>query len=181
MVTRFKHWFYTKRLFFGAVKLTRNSDTDKYKYRGYSIGFNSQSAFSLPDGSKGKNAIIFGADMISSVHIDNKGKDILTFGEGPMQGLGDTTLTAEAKNSIYFKQSSRKFCLSLHYNRSSRFLFNNATKIYQFKAKDSEIKNPLCLGIFQRISQLLTWNKPGLNGYVYKFSVDSNIIDIINK
>ena len=37
----------------------------------------------------GKNVIIFGADMSSSVHIDNKGKDILIFGEGPTQGLGE--------------------------------------------------------------------------------------------
>ena len=33
-----------------------------------------------------KNVIIFGADMSSTVHIDNKGKDILIFGEGPTQG-----------------------------------------------------------------------------------------------
>ena len=45
----------------------------------------------------GKNVIIFGADMSSSVHIDNKEKDILILGEEPTQGLDDTTLTAEAK------------------------------------------------------------------------------------
>ena len=32
-----------------------------------------------------------------SVHIDNKNKDILILGEGPVQRLDDTTLTAEAK------------------------------------------------------------------------------------
>ena len=31
----------------------------------------------------GKNVIIFGADVSSSVHVDNKGKDILIVGEGP--------------------------------------------------------------------------------------------------
>ena len=41
-----------------------------------------------------KNVIIFGADMSLSVHIDNKNKDILIFGERPTQGLDDTTLTA---------------------------------------------------------------------------------------
>ena len=30
--------------------------------------------------------------------------------------------------------------LILHYNGSDRFLFINAVKMYQFKAKDSEIK-----------------------------------------
>ena len=38
----------------------------------------------------GKNVIIFGADMSSSVHIDNRNKDILILSEGPTQGLDDT-------------------------------------------------------------------------------------------
>ena len=54
---------------------------------------------------------------------------------------------AEAPYSINFSRSNRKFCLSLHYTGSNSFLFLNATKIYQFKANDSEIKKyPLCLG-----------------------------------
>ena len=61
--------------------------------------------------------------------------------------LHDTTLTAEAKYPNNFTQSGKRFVLSLHYNGSNNFLFVNATKIYQFKAKDSEIKNyTLCLG-----------------------------------
>ena len=32
-----------------------------------------------------KNVIIFGVDMSSSVHVDNKKKDILILGEGPTQ------------------------------------------------------------------------------------------------
>ena len=33
--------------------------------------------------------------MNSSVHVDNKGKDILILGNGPTQGLGEHLLTAE--------------------------------------------------------------------------------------
>ena len=36
------------------------------------------------------------------MHIDNKRKDILNLGEGPTQGLYDTTLKAEAKYPINF-------------------------------------------------------------------------------
>ena len=43
----------------------------------------------------GKNVISFGADMRSSVHIDNKGKYIVILGAGPKQRLDDTSLTAE--------------------------------------------------------------------------------------
>ena len=49
--------------------------------------FNTHGQYSLPEGSVGKNVIIFGVDMSSSVHIDNTGKDILILGKGPTQGL----------------------------------------------------------------------------------------------
>ena len=136
--------FTLKDCLFGVVKLTKNADPDKYRYSGYGIGFDSRSEFLFTDG---KNAIIFGVDMSSSVHVDNKGKYISILGEVPTQGLDYTTLTAEAKYSINFSRSQIKFCLSLHYNGSNSFLFVNATKRYQFKANDSEIKKyPLCLG-----------------------------------
>ena len=66
---------------FGSVKLTKNDDLDKYKYSSHDIGLDSCSELSLPDGSMGKNVIIFGADMSSSLHTHNKGKDILLLGE----------------------------------------------------------------------------------------------------
>ena len=79
--------------------------------------------------------------MSSAVYIDNKGKDSLILGEGLAQRLDDTTLTAETKYPINFTHSRKRFALSLHYNGSSSFLFVNATKVYQFKAKNSEIKD----------------------------------------
>ena len=50
----------------------------------------------------GTNLIIFGAEISSSVHFENKGKGILIFVEGPTQGLDDATLTAEAIYPIHF-------------------------------------------------------------------------------
>ena len=77
---------FTRRVFLlGPVKLTKNADPDKYVYTGYGIGFDARSEFSLPDGSSGKNVIIFGVDIISSLHINNKKKDILILGFGPTQ------------------------------------------------------------------------------------------------
>ena len=92
---------------FGSVKLTNNADPDKYKYCAYSIGLDSRSEFSFTDGSMGKNVIIFGADLSSSVHTENKNKDTLILGEGPTQGLDDTTLTAEAIYPINFTQPKK--------------------------------------------------------------------------
>ena len=70
----------------------------------------------------GKNIIIFGANMNSSVHIDNTNKDILILGEGPTQGLGGTTLSVEAKCPINFTQPRKRFVLSLNYNENNSFL-----------------------------------------------------------
>ena len=111
--------------------------------------------------------------MSSSVHID-----ILILEEGPIQGLDDTTLTAEAKYLINFTQPRKIFVLSVHYDGSNSFLFAYATKIYQFKAKDFEIKDhTACLG---NISKDFTTNDMKeilLKGNVKLFSVDFNPID----
>ena len=85
--------------------------------------------------------------MSSFVHVDNKRKDILILSERLTQGLNDTTLTAEAKYPLNFTQSGKRFALRLHYEGSNSFLFVNVTKVYHFKAKNSEIKDyTLCLG-----------------------------------
>ena len=76
-----------------------------------------------------KNVIIFGVDMSSSVHVDNKGKDISILGGGPTQGLDDAALTALTKYPINFTQSGKRSVLSQHYNGSSSFLFVNANCI----------------------------------------------------
>ena len=60
---------------------------------------------------------------------------------GKTQGLYDTTLTAEAKCPINCTQPNRTFVLSLHYNESNNLLFVNVTKMSQFKAKNSAIKD----------------------------------------
>ena len=69
----------------------------------------------------GKNIIIFGVDMSSSVHIDNKKKDILILGFGQTHRLDDTPLTAEAQYSTNCSRSNRKLCLGLHYIDTNSF------------------------------------------------------------
>ena len=79
---------------FGVVSITKNANIDKYKYFGYEIGFDRRSLYLLPAGRFGRNVIIFGVDVKSSVHIDNKGKEVLILGNRPTQGLGEHPLTA---------------------------------------------------------------------------------------
>ena len=125
---------------FGTAKLTKNADPNEYSYSRYGIRFDSRSFISFPSFDWGKNTIIFGVDMSSSVHAYNKNKDIWNLGKGRTQGLGNVLLSPEAEYSNTFSRSDGKFCLSLHDNGSNSFLFVNATKIHAFKTKDSEIK-----------------------------------------
>ena len=76
-------------MFFGAVKLTKHIDVNLYKYSGYGIVFDRKGFFSIGD-EVGKNVTIFGIDMNSSSHIDNKKKSILILGKGLTQGLEHT-------------------------------------------------------------------------------------------
>ena len=76
--------------------MTRNSDINKYGYTGYRIVFDTKTSFLSSSDGFGENVIIFGVDMSSSVHVDNKKKDILILGNGLTQGL-EYTITAEKK------------------------------------------------------------------------------------
>ena len=57
--------FVFKNCLFGAIKIanTTNSDTDKWQYSGYGIGFDLTGTCTHPDGGSGKNIIIFGAEL----------------------------------------------------------------------------------------------------------------------
>ena len=119
---------------FGVFSLTKHAVTEQQKYFGYGIGFDRKGTYLFGNGF-GKNILIFGVDISSSLHIHNKKKDILILGDGSTQGL-EHKLTAK-----------EKFCLCLHYNGPNSYLFVNGTEMIQFKAKDSEIvATPLCLG-----------------------------------
>ena len=83
-------------------------------------------------------------------------KNILVLGKGPRQGLDNSTTTAEAKYPINFTESEKRQAISLHYNGSNGFLFVNAAKIYQFQAKNSELKSyPLCLQAVSKYLKLI--------------------------
>ena len=49
--------------------------------------------------------------MNSSVHIDNKTKDIFILGKGLTDGLDDTTVTSEKEYSLNFTEQRKNFFL----------------------------------------------------------------------
>ena len=57
--------------------MTKNVDTDKYKYQDHGIGFDLTGTFTHPDGGIGKNVIILGVNMTNPIYANNKTKDAL--------------------------------------------------------------------------------------------------------
>ena len=111
---------------FGEIGLIKKSKVDEFKVIGYGIGFDSKETFSYPSGEVGRNVLIFGADMSSSVHVSKKKATTLVLGEGLVQICGPT-LYLEKMYSVNFTEVSKKFCLSLHYNGANSYLFVNGT------------------------------------------------------
>ena len=162
----------------GAVSLTKHVDIDQYKYSGYGTGFDRKGEFSFGNGFR-RNVIILGADMSSSVHANNRTKNILVLGKDFIQGLDNTKIYAEKLYSNNFAKTNTEFCLSLHYNGANSNLFVNGTGIHKFKAKDFEIAaTSLCLGNISKDFSVDNMKKTGLNGYVYYFSVDYGAIAV---
>ena len=147
-----------KNCLFGAVTLTKNADIDKYKYSGYGIGFDRRSSFSFPGGGFGQNILIFGVDMSSSAHIDNKENAILVLGKRPTQGL-EHTLTAEKMYSLVLLWQ-KKFCtiekqivICLSIVQKFTHLKQKTLRLWQVHYVEE---------IFQKIGQQIIWKKQGL-------------------
>ena len=87
-----------------AIKTPKNNDNDYGQ--GYGIAFDSKGSFSYRAGGIGQNVIIFGVDMSSSVHANNKKRPILILGEEITQ-IG-VTLYAEKTYSINFTATKKK-------------------------------------------------------------------------
>ena len=167
--------------------MTKNANIDKYKYSAYGIGFDSRVSFTHPSGGEGRNVIIFGADLSSSAHANNKTKNILVLGKDFVQGLEKTTIYAEKMYFTNFTVDNKTFSLSLHYNGDNSYLFVNGKEIINFKTKDSEITpNPLRLGNISKDFERIYIEETRLTGYVYDFDVDywvisnDKILDIHN-
>ena len=80
--------FTKQNALFGAMQITKNADTDKYKYKGYGICFDEGGLFSIGNINNGRNEN-------SVIHSNNKANNIFIMGHAFVQGINDTTLYAE--------------------------------------------------------------------------------------
>ena len=94
--------FAIQNALFGAIEITKNANTSKYKYKGYGICFDESESFSHVEKEGNFNhttlarkVIIFGADMSFSKHENNKANNIYVMGKDYIQKINDTTIYAE--------------------------------------------------------------------------------------
>ena len=52
--------FTVQNVLFGAMQITKNTDTSKYEYKGYGICFDEGGMFSIGNINNGRHLIIFG-------------------------------------------------------------------------------------------------------------------------
>ena len=165
---------------FGAMQITKNTDTSKYNYKGYGICFDEGGQFghTITEGgfthtTNARNVLIFGADVSFSVHATNRANHIYVMGKEFIQGITDTTIYAEKSFYRNFTDPGKKIMLSLHYNGDDSYLFVNGRQELKFKCKtDQLVKEKLCIG--NLIDQWTTSEseKTGLYGSIYDFVVD---------
>ena len=146
--------FTIQNAFFGAMQITKNTDTSKYNYKGYGICFDEGGQFghTITEGgfahtTNARNVLIFGADMSFSTHASNRANNIYLMGELFIQGINGTTIYAEKKFYINFTNPGKTIILRLDYNGDDSYLFVNGRQELKFKCKtDQLVKEKLCIG-----------------------------------
>ena len=172
--------FTMQNALFGAMQITKNTDTSKYDYKGYGICFDERSEFghTISEGrfahtTHARNVLIFGIDMSFSVHATNRANHIYVMGKKIVQGINDTTIYAEKSFYRNFTDPGKKFVLSLHDNGNNSYLFLNGRQELKFKCKTDQLVNEkLCIGNLKDQWTTSESEKTGLYGKIYDFVVD---------
>ena len=176
--------FTIQNALFGAIEITKNANTSKYKYKGYGICFDESEEFThvqkegnFNHTTTARNVIIFGADMSFSKHANNKANNIYVMGKDYIQKINHTTIYAEKMFYRNFADPGHKFILSLHYNGDDSYLFVNGREELKFKTTtDQIINNQLCLGNLSFDWTKDESKKTSLYGNIYDFVVDYKAI-----
>ena len=83
-----------KSCLFGTVKLLRNAIKSTFIYNGRGIEFDGEGSWSFSNDVPRK-VVIFAVDNSSLSHNDNRKSTFLLLGEGPINGIHNSTGTSE--------------------------------------------------------------------------------------
>ena len=176
--------FTIQNALFGAIEITKNANTSKYKYKGYGTCFDESESFShvrkegnFNQTTLARNVIIFGVDVSFGKHANNKANNIYVMGKDYITKINDATIYAEKMFYRNFTEPGKKFILSLHYNGDNSYLYVNGREELKFKTKTDQIINKnLCLGNLSRYWTKDQFTKTSLYENIYDFVVDYKAI-----
>ena len=176
--------FTIQNALFGAMQITKTTDTSKYDYKGYGICFDEVGTFDhtrtgggFAHTTNARNVLIFGVDMSFSVPATNRANHIYIMGTEFVQGINGTTIYAEKNFYRNFTDPGKKFVLSFHYNGNNSYLFVNGRQELKFKCKaDQLVREKLCIGNLSDQWTTSESEKTGLYGNIYDFVVDYEAI-----
>ena len=101
---------------FGAMKITKNTNSSKNNYTGYGLSSDEGNEFghTVKQGNFNRttnaiNVIIFGVDTSFSIQATNRANNIYVMGKGFTQGINDTTIYAEKLFHNNFTELGVKF------------------------------------------------------------------------
>ena len=116
--------------------------------------------------------------MLIIVHTNKCKSNFLVLGGGITYGINGSFGSPEDKFSINFSKSKTKFCLSLRYNHDNSYLLVNTKGIFKFKTNNKNVnfRTLFCLGGMSNGFGATRSREVSLEGNVYDFSVDYNII-----
>ena len=86
--------FTLKNCVFSTVELVRNTIKSRFACNWWGIAFDGKGSSSFGSDFV-KNVVIFGVDNSSSSHTDNQKNNFLVLGEGHIQGINESTGSAE--------------------------------------------------------------------------------------
>ena len=109
-----------QNVLFGAMKITKNTDSSKNNYTSYGLCFDEGGEFghtvrqdNFGRVTNAKNVRIFGVDTSSSIHTTNRANNIYVMGKELIQGINGTTIYAEKLLHNNFTEFGVKFIIMM--------------------------------------------------------------------
>ena len=79
------------------------------------------------------NVIVFGADLSSYMHANNRANNILVLGKDFIQRINGKTIYAEKMYIPNFTVYGKRFCLSLRYTGDDSYFLSMVDKLLSLK------------------------------------------------
>ena len=133
-------------------------------------------SYSHSNGTNARNLLIFGCDLPSSIHENNRAISVLVLDKGLIQKTNNYRLYAEEPLKTNCTAPNKTFVLILHYNSSNSYLYYNGMQQVRSTANNNLIPYPLCVGNISKDFSSTDSQKTGLYGNVYYFSVSYDSI-----